>query len=67
MKNSENSDSATEIQTLPYIYGRQSNTITTSDEQRIDLSPPGPEYAPELEDLKVNDPDSYRMVIYSWG
>jgi len=67
MKNHEKSSSTPELLTLPYLYGRQTDSGAPSRDQQVTLFPPGTAYVPELEELKMNDPDSYRMVVYSWG
>jgi len=51
----------------PYLYGRQTDFDNSSEDQRIPLYSPETEYATGLEVLKESDPDSYRMVIYSWA
>ena len=67
MKNHENSNSTPELLTLPYIYGRHTESRTVSADRRIGLLRPVTAYVTGLEELKMSDPDSYRMVIYSWG
>ena len=67
MKNDEYTHSAPEFEILPYIYGRRTDLDAASREQRIPLFQSEEVYPPQLETLKAKDPDSYRMVIYSWG
>ena len=67
MKNDEYTNSAPELATLPYIYGRRTDLNAAAGEQQIPLFQAETVYSPQLEALKNNDPDSFRMVIYSWG
>ena len=67
MKTHDNIGSTPELHTLPYLYGGQDAAEALSAEQRLPLFAPGSEPEPELEALKTEDPDSYRMVVYSWG
>lgn len=67
MKNYESIGSTPELPTLPYLYGWKSGASAMPSEQRLALYVSSPEPAPNLEELKTNDPDSYRMVVYSWG
>ena len=67
MNNSKNIGKATHYRMPPYLYGRQGSPAEISEDQRVALYLPEPEYTPSLEELKERDPDSYRMVIYSWA
>jgi hypothetical protein len=67
MKNYEYNSSTTGPHTLPYLYGWQNAVGAMPADQRPALYVNNPEPEPDLEELKANDPDSYRMVVYSWG
>ncbi|MCB1763683.1 MAG: hypothetical protein KDI27_11185 [Gammaproteobacteria bacterium] len=51
----------------PYLYGWQATPDGMAEGQRVALHLPEQDYAPDLQVLKESDPDSYRMVIYSWA
>lgn len=67
MNDSSDIKQPTDYPIPPYLYGRHTGLAESAEDQRIALYLPQPEYAPNLEALKETDPDSYRMVIYSWA
>ncbi|MCB1857202.1 MAG: hypothetical protein KDI63_02970 [Gammaproteobacteria bacterium] len=50
-----------------YLYNRSNATEVSLDERRISLEAPHPEFEPDLVQLQETDPESYRMVVYSWA
>ncbi|MCB1759967.1 MAG: hypothetical protein KDI68_09350 [Gammaproteobacteria bacterium] len=53
------------IPLLPFNYmPRESDSAA---DRQLTLHAPQEELAPDLEAMRQNDPDSYRMVVYSWA
>ncbi len=56
-----------ELCTPSHLYVRSDARRLPNEDDRIALHAANLEFAPDLAELQEMDPESYRMVVYSWA